>query len=202
MRAGVLGPPFPRGDAPERAAQASSRWCKNPSLSTDACDLSKLSGIPGNYSGHPIRTRSTLPSRAGTDPALFPWPVELWRACRRFPDCGQPGRLRSVGLCRGGRPVGYPCVPLDRVSPFGSRGVASAAAGGGSPQFQQGGRFAAAGGHSRCFCMAGHHGARTLVRQRSRRRPRKRRHCSGVRSPGQAAFAPARGSCGLRSVRV
>ena len=32
------------------------RWCKKPSHSTDACDLSKLSGIAVGYSGHPIRT--------------------------------------------------------------------------------------------------------------------------------------------------
>ena len=40
------------------------------SLSTDACDLSTLSGIAGGWSGHPIRTRFVLADGAGTALAL------------------------------------------------------------------------------------------------------------------------------------
>ena len=64
-RRGTGGPP-PDGGRRRRGCKRRP-VCKNVSHSTDACDRSKLSGIAGGWSVHPIRTRPSF----RTPPALF-----------------------------------------------------------------------------------------------------------------------------------
>ena len=70
--------------------------CKKLSHSTDACDLSTLSGIAGNQSGHPIRTRSVLADAAGTARAVVP--LLSGTLARR---CGLPCRSAGIAATRG-----------------------------------------------------------------------------------------------------
>jgi len=86
--------------APGGSGTSVRRWCKKLSRSTDACDLSMLSGMTVGYSGHPIRTRIVLADGAGTDLALALvagggslWPVERLQRLVGASRFGQPGLL-------------------------------------------------------------------------------------------------------------
>ena len=60
-----------------------------------------LSGISGNYSGHPIRTRSVLEDAAGTVRAVFIWSVNRCLAVAAISRC-QPGGVLGIELERWG----------------------------------------------------------------------------------------------------
>ena len=115
-------------------------------------DRSALSGIAGNYSGLPLRTRTVLADAAGTVRAVFIWSVNLCLAVAAISRC-QPGGVLGIELERWGShglvaihgpwgrlpiwsvgvlwptaPAGFlPAVALDRarlrVSRFGQPGV-------------------------------------------------------------------------------
>ena len=120
-------------------------------------DRSALSGIAGNYSGLPLRTRCVLADAAGTARAVFIWSVNLCLAVAAISRCqpgvcwgielerwvshglaairGPSGRLPiwSVGVLWPTAPAGFlPAVALDRVrlrvSRFGQPGWDAVAA--------------------------------------------------------------------------
>ena len=98
-----------------RSNRRSRGWGKRSSCavskdshSTDACDLSTLSGIAGHYSGHPIRTRSVLADDAGTVHALA-----LCRGRRFHLGSG------TSGTPRGRLPLWSAGAAVDRRVPLG-----------------------------------------------------------------------------------
>ena len=62
---------------------------------------SALSGIAGNYSGHPVRTRTVLEDAAGTARAVFISSVNLCLAVAAISRC-QPGGVLGIELERWG----------------------------------------------------------------------------------------------------
>ena len=101
---------------------------------------SALSGIAVRKSGHPLRTRCVLADPAGTARAVFLWPS----GTSGPPDGGVP--CWSAGICcESRRSAGFPAVCLI-VLPS-QPGMLFAAAGGVSPLFDMAGEPFMQGGH-------------------------------------------------------
>ena len=76
-----------------------------------------LSGIAGNYSGHPLRTRCVLADAAGTARAVFIWSVNLCVAVAAISRFSAGAKLRSFLLRRDSR------VASRIVSRIGQQGL-------------------------------------------------------------------------------
>ena len=63
----------------------SANFVRNSRIQPMLVARSALSGIAGNYSGHPLRTRCVLTDAAGTARAVFLWSVERLRRVARLP---------------------------------------------------------------------------------------------------------------------
>ena len=83
--------------------QAVSEFVRNSRIQPMLVDRSALSGISGNYSGHPLRTRSVLMDAAGTARAVFVWSVNLCVAVAAISRFSAGAKLRS--WCSIGVPV-------------------------------------------------------------------------------------------------